>query len=257
MTAFMRRESYTKGAEHQKVGENWLAPRVLWQTEPMASPVSIAVELRRVSPWARLGLLGALVLLPLVGSADPETEARYPFDPACPWGRISNGKGMLQRCISEAEAQKVAADAKALETKAQTAKPVTSAAPTPAEVAVEPATEPVVDATASAGPVVVKLGPLVAEQGELGLGKLGKPLDRYQACIQDNGGLSAAKGNVVVQFLVRAEFGRAEGVEVKKAIGVSKKAARCLADVVDRRQVGAPTVPLTGATLSFEITPSK
>src|SRR3954471_20606428 len=30
---------------------------------------------------------------------------RYPYDPACPWGRIGNGKGLIVRCLSEAEAQ--------------------------------------------------------------------------------------------------------------------------------------------------------
>ena len=109
----------------------------------------------------------------------------------------------------------------------------------------------------TSGTVVVKLGTLAPEKGELTAGKLGKPLDRYAACVEDNGGLSAASGTVTLQFLVRAELGRAEGVEVQKFTGVSKKAARCIADVVDRRQVGAPTVPLTGATLTFEISPSK
>src|SRR4051812_31717685 len=30
---------------------------------------------------------------------------RYPYDPACPWGRIGNGKGLIVRCLTEAEAQ--------------------------------------------------------------------------------------------------------------------------------------------------------
>ncbi len=192
--------------------------------------------------------------MPGAGSADPETEARYPFDPACPWGRISNGKGMLNRCISETEAQKVLTDAK----KAVPTTPSGAATgPSSGAITTGPAPAPEPPEGVSAGPVTVKLGALVADQGELGLGKLGKPLDRYAACVQDNGGLSGAKGSVTVQFLVRAEFVRAEGVEVKTSSGVSKKAARCIADVVDRRQVGAPAVPMTGATLTFEITPGK
>src|SRR5450432_93557 len=30
---------------------------------------------------------------------------RYPYDPACPWGRIGNGKGLIVRCLSELETQ--------------------------------------------------------------------------------------------------------------------------------------------------------
>ena len=33
---------------------------------------------------------------------------RYPFDPACPWGRIADGKGMLVRCIDERESRTLA-----------------------------------------------------------------------------------------------------------------------------------------------------
>src|SRR5262245_20543041 len=41
------------------------------------------------------------------GPAEAETPlvSRYPYDPACPWGRLSNGKGMLVRCLGEQEAQ--------------------------------------------------------------------------------------------------------------------------------------------------------
>ena len=39
--------------------------------------------------------------------------------------------------------------------------------------------------------------------------------------------------------------------------GVSQKAAQCIADVVDRRKVGTPTVPLTGAKLTFEFKEKK
>src|SRR6187551_1368921 len=36
---------------------------------------------------------------------------RYPYDPACPWGRIGNGKGVIVRCLTEAEAQALRAGA--------------------------------------------------------------------------------------------------------------------------------------------------
>lgn len=216
----------------------------------MAAPRSLAIRPFRFSWWACLALTGLCSLSPFSSSADPQTEARYPFDPACPWGRISNGKGMLHRCITENEANKLMAEAKA--------QPV-AVPPTPGPTSgAANSGQPPADAPASSTPAVtVKLGTLAAEKGELTPGKLGKPLDRYEACIEENGGLSGASGTVTLQFLVRAELGRAEGVEVQKFTGVTKKAARCIADVVDRRQVGAPTVPLTGATLTFEISPSK
>src|SRR6187551_745159 len=58
----------------------------------------------------------ALIMLPCVSLllafgalASGETAdallRRYPYDPACPWGRIGNGKGLIVRCLSEAEAQ--------------------------------------------------------------------------------------------------------------------------------------------------------
>jgi hypothetical protein len=53
--------------------------------------------------------------------------------------------------------------------------------------------------------------------------------------------------------LVR-ERGRAEGVSVAKSKGMSAEAARCIADVVDRRYVGYPAAPIVGATLPIVIT---
>lgn len=211
----------------------------------------------------------ASVLVPLVGSADPATEARYPYDPACPWGRIANGKGMITRCLTETEARALASGVSATPAKppvvAQETKPgakppegtapVASPAPSTAPV-VEPATPVTPIETPSptkAKPVRVEVGPIVPEEGELSLGALHKPIDRYQACVQENGGLTAATGEVQVHFLVRGERSRAEGVEVTKYRGVSQKAARCIADVIDRRRTGTPTAPVVGATLVIKI----
>lgn len=193
--------------------------------------------------WA---VLGVTALVPLTGVADPQTEARYPFDPACPWGRLSNGKGMLHRCISEAEAVQLAAAVKT--TPPQGALPEAKPTSKP-----EPAAEPEPATSEKSAPVSVTLAAIKADDGAMGFGKLAKPMDRYRECIEENGGLTTGKGQVVLTFLVRAEFVRAEGVEVKKFSGVSKKAARCLADVVDRRQTGAPSVPMTGVELTFDI----
>src|SRR3954468_19869581 len=59
---------------------------------------------------------------------------RYPYDPACPWGRIGNGKGLIVRCLSEAEDQALRS----------------GALPAPSSSAL-----PVANAAASASPAVV------------------------------------------------------------------------------------------------------
>jgi hypothetical protein len=177
--------------------------------------------------------------------ADAETEARYPYDPACAWGRIANGKGMLHRCLTEKEARAVA-EGDPGQLKARGTLPAEATPPLDRT----PATEP-------AGNFVLVVGPITAEEGQLALGGLSKPVDRYTACVADNGGLQKPSGKVVVQFLVRAERARAEGTEVESVTGVSRAAAQCLADVVDRRATGTPTVPMTGASLTFAINPKK
>ncbi len=210
------------------------------------------------------------VLVPLVGAADPATEARYPYDPACPWGRVANGKGMITRCITETEARTLAAGrapaAPATPAKAPATAPTTpaqttsavAAAPqsptTPTPTPVEPPVTPPEGAPVTgAAPVKIEVGPILPEEGELGLGALHKPLDKYRACVEENGGLSGKSGEVQVHFLVRGERSRAEGVEVTKVRGVSQKAARCMADIVDRRRTGTPTAPMVGATLVIKI----
>lgn len=194
---------------------------------------------------AALAAACAFCLLPAASSADPETEARYPFDPACPWGRIANGKGMLHRCLSQAEAEQIfSADRNAPKGSLPESK-----VPAPGGDASPP--------QVSTGPVSVQLVQIHASEGEISFGKLGKPMDRYRECIEENGGLTLDKGALTLSFLVRAELVRAEGVEVKRFAGISKKAARCIADVVDRRQTGTPSVAMTGVELSFEITRAK
>ncbi|HEY6724911.1 MAG TPA: hypothetical protein VI197_12825, partial [Polyangiaceae bacterium] len=80
--------------------------------------------------WS-LGLLGvSLLAVAAVASAQSSTggasstasasaKARYPYDPACPWGRIANGKGMLVRCLNEQEAVALAKGTAPLPVKAE------------------------------------------------------------------------------------------------------------------------------------------
>ena len=209
---------------------------------------------------ALIALPAASLLLAFGALASGETAdallRRYPYDPACAWGRIGNGKGVIVRCLSEGEAQ-------ALRAGTVTAVPAASAAPAPvvsasaAPVAsTAPTTEdaPEVDAGAPAAgdeKLDVTVGPVTADSGELGIGKLGAARDKYAKCVNDNGGLKEATGEVQVRFLLRAK-GRAEGVSVAKRIGVTTEAARCVSEVVDRRYVGVPDAPIVGATVAIK-----
>jgi hypothetical protein len=180
---------------------------------------------------------------------------RYPYDPACAWGRIGNGKGIIVRCLSEAEAATLRAGtlpaaptASAPPSPVASTAPGASASPSATPPGDEPSDAPVSPPSATDEKLDVTVGPVTADSGELGIGKLGAPKDRYVKCINDNGGLKDASGEVQVRFLVR-QRGRAEGVSVAKRTSVSQEAARCVSEVVDRRYVGVPDAPIVGATV--------
>ena len=188
--------------------------------------------------------LGAAVAL---GESVESLIRRYPYDPACSWGRLANGKGTVIRCLTEKEASGITT---------LTAAPPPS---TPAPAAAAPAPSTTTDAaspalappteTATTKGIQVTVGPVTADKGELGIGKLGAPKDKYAKCLEDNGGLKGSSGEVHVRFLVRSK-GVAEGVSVqKRTANITAEAAHCIAEVVDRRRVGVPDEPLVGATL--------
>jgi hypothetical protein len=181
-------------------------------------------------------------------TAPAEPAARYPFDPVCSWGRVADGRGMLVRCLEPGEAQRLGRGP-------ERPSDVTSSRQVPA-LSATVASTPFTDGAPKSGRrVVVKdVGQAVADTGELpeAQRQLRRPLDRYVACVESNGGLSADSGKVTLRFLVR-ERGRAEGVSVKERSGVSLAAAKCIADVIDRRYVGYPAAPIVGATLSIEL----
>jgi hypothetical protein len=176
---------------------------------------------------------------------------------------------MVVRCISEEEAKQlrlvptpaaakpapsVGSTKPASDTTASAATTTTASTTTTATTtnAVEAPSEPASpgdseDANPDAA-LEVTVGPVTAEEGTLGVGKLGQPKDKYAACVQKNGGLSGKTGEVSVRFLVRGK-GIAEGVSVSKRTNLSKEAAQCVADVVDRRRVGTPESPMVGATV--------
>jgi len=199
-----------------------------------------------------LGVLGlaAVDLWAAPGSSQargPEGEQRYPYDPVCSWGRLADGRGMLVRCLKEDDVTALTTPAAEKREPAPVeAKPGTA---TPTEPEKEPAAKPEREIT------IDKVGPIVVDSGELPLAvkKLSEPKDRYLECVRKNGGLQAESAEVQVRFLVR-ERGRAEGVTVGKAKGMTGEAAKCIADVVDRRYVGYPAAPIVGATLPIVVT---
>jgi hypothetical protein len=99
------------------------------------------------------------------------------------------------------------------------------------------------------------VGPAAADTGELPDARvqLARAGDRYVQCVESNGGMTSSPARVTVRFLVR-ERGRAEGVTVKDRSGLSAPAAKCIAEVVDRRFVGYPAAPIVGADVSIDFT---
>jgi outer membrane biosynthesis protein TonB len=191
----------------------------------------------------RYSLVGLLLAGAAPADPDPAEANRYPYDPVCAWGRIASGKGMLVRCITQAEQSALMAGVAPAATPA--AAPSTPPAPPP-----EPAEEP----KPVEQELAARLVRINADEGKFPVGekKLDVPRDRYVDCVKKHGGLTGERGEVQVRFLVRAR-GRAEGVSVAKHSGMSAKAAACIADVVDRREVGTPAAPMVGATAVIEV----
>lgn len=199
---------------------------------------------------------GTLLLLGTAQAAD-SLLSRYPYDPACAWGRLGDGRGRALRCLTQEEANRLAAAAVtapplgASRTGAATPPPSPSAAP----------------AAASPGPAAptgvtsgleAELAEVIVDEGDLPVArkKLAVPKDRYLACVVENGGLMGTTGEVKVRFMVQ-ERGRAEGASAESWKGISEKAARCIADVVDRRPTGTPEAPMTGATAVIRVSIAK
>ncbi len=210
---------------------------------------------RRLLLW----LTGAAICsLAIANVAIAESPERYPYDPACAWGRLADGHGMLIRCLEPGEATTLL-EARLTPQKttgaSETGASESSAAAETSGQKAQAKGQGQVSPKSKPGKLVVKsVGPAQADTGELPLAakKLGLPKERYIDCVDKHGGLTAERGKVVVRFLVR-ERGRAEGVSVKSHEGMSKDAAACIADVVDRRYVGYPAAPMVGATIPIEL----
>jgi hypothetical protein len=180
-----------------------------------------------------LAVLGACGVL-ASSVAFAQSDKPFPYDPVCPWGRLSNGRGFIIRCLTQKEAVELGAP--------------NAPVPPPSPMTDEK-TADVLD---------IGLGPVTADSGDLpeAVKSLSKANDRYVQCVQSNGGLTEATGKVDVRFLVRGR-GRAEGSTAKRHSGMSQAAAKCIADVVDRRFVGYPANEMVGATLVITVTKKK
>lgn len=240
-----------------------------------AHPVQPFAETRRHRPaFTRAAVVvAALLVAASVAAQRSESQEtlvrKYPFDPACAFGRVANGKGMIVRCISEEEANTLlrrapaAAPPRTGEAAPSAGGAASTATPPPAAsvgggTAAEAGDVPGSEAVGTGDERLdVTVGPVVADQGELSVGKLSQPKSRYVKCVLDHGGMKDRSGQVDVRFLVRSK-GIAEGVSVQKRVNVSAEAARCIAEIVDRRRVGVPDAPLVGATVVIKFEkPSK
>ncbi|WP_437924688.1 hypothetical protein WMF37_37535 [Sorangium sp. So ce291] len=75
-------------------------------------------------------------------------------------------------------------------------------------------------------------------------------------CVADNGGLSGATGSLKIQFLVRVR-GRAEGVEILEARGVTPDAQRCIRQFLKNRPIGTPSADPVGVTVTLSLRAAK
>lgn len=195
-------------------------------------------------------LISSCVVALLSASASSPTaiaaDLPFPYDPLCAWGRLSNGKGFVIRCLNRDEAVRLGAPAASSSAAASAAPPGSSSAATPAPVA--------------AGDLDVEFAAVTPDSGNdtfpEATASLMKGRDKYVACVRDHGGLEKDDAEVVVRFLIR-DRGRAEGSSVKKSAGVTKDAAKCIADVVDRRFVGYPKGELVGASVAIKLKKKK
>jgi hypothetical protein len=197
-------------------------------------------------------------------AATPSEPSRPPdVDGLCPWGRLSDGRGRLIRCLSKEEASRLresVAEMPKPEEPAAAATPDEAARPpesAPSAPVAQPALPPPVPAP-EGSPFDVEVGPLVADTGSLPEGQksFSKARERFAACVAKNGGLTADRGSVELRFLVQG-LGRAEGVSVKKHRGMSEAAAKCIGNVADRRYVGYPNEPAVGATVVVTVSKKK
>ena len=103
-------------------------------------------------------------------------------------------------------------------------------------------------------PPVVEIKPATFVNGDVPNvdKKLQKLSEGIAKCVADAGGLGAASGTVKLQFLVRAR-GKAEGVEILSAKGVSAAAQECVRLLLKNRSVGTPSSDPVGVNVTISL----
>lgn len=225
---------------------------------------------------ARLGISAVLAVLgcgPLSTAGAAEPSHGQDVDGTCGWGRLADGHGRLVRCLTREEASRLrdATPATTAVAPAPGATPATPspaptepagakspAPPSPAEPSPTPEPPPSVPPAPETTLVEAEVGPVAADAGSLpdAQKNFNKARERFASCVEKNAGLTSERGSVELRFLVRGP-GRAEGVSVKKVHGMSEAAAKCIANVVDRRYVGYPEEPVVGATVVVTLSKKK
>ena len=176
------------------------------------------------------------------GSVDLDAGAPADAGPKCPFGALEDPHRGFVRCLSENER-----DAGWLPPPVQVGSSEGDAGPGKDNA----------PAATGAAPTV-EVGTPKFDNGDVPkLDKvLAKTANDVAQCVAGNGGLSGASGSIKLQFLVRPR-GRAEGVEVNGAKGVSDAAQGCVRTLFKNKAVGAPTADPTGVTVTFTLKAAK
>jgi hypothetical protein len=174
------------------------------------------------------------------GGADAGAE------PTCPHGRLEDPHRGFVRCLEPGEA-----DAGGLPPPSEP-EPRATVDGGPSDAG--PADGGASDAAPAGPPPEVAVGEPAFEGGDVP--KLDKALAKARAevgrCVAEHGGLAGAAGSVKLQFLVRAR-GRAEGVEILKAKGITPEARECIRLALKNRRVGEPSADPVGVTVTLTL----
>ena len=181
-----------------------------------------------------------------------DASARESVDagaPKCPYGALEDPHRGFVRCLlpEERDAGWLPPAPQAAPTSAPSAAPVASSEP---DAGAPPVAE------RAGPPPLVEIGSPAFENGQVPRVEkaLTKASDAIGKCVGEHGGLTAAVGSMKVQFLVRAR-GRAEGVEVLSAKGVTAEAKECVRLLLKNRAIGAPSADPVGVTVTLTLRP--
>ena len=206
--------------------------------EPLTGPADDAVEAaKRVERVER-------------DKGDKNADAGAPPDagpdaaPRCPYGEVSDPHRGFVRCLTPDER-----DAGWLPPPPQTP-------PAAADLSDAGAKDPAPVPAVVGPPPLVDIGAPKFENGEVPRAEkaLTKAATDIAKCVAEHGGLTAATGTLKIQFLVRNR-GRAEGVEILSAKGLSEGAASCVRVLLKNKPIGPPTADPVGVTVTISLKP--